>query len=315
MKTRDYKKQFNPGKIFKPKNASDNLGDKRFAPVYVFTDEIILAVNVALVTNRPLLIRGPSGTGKSTLARSVADFFSWPFYEEVITSDTQSNDLMWKIDYLSRLHDAQSGKNEIAKKIENYIIPGPLWWAFERESALEQANLVKSETNEKAGTKGQGNDKRSIVLIDEIDKANPDVPNNLLVTMGSLFFNIKELDRDIYAKETAAPLIFITTNEERDLPKPLLRRCLEIRMQYPSLNRMIDIAEAHFPDDMERKEIEEIIGFILDFTNPKERENSIEVSQAEILDAIKAYKELKIKVNSDSWKLMLSNIGFIKKGN
>lgn len=320
MQQNDYKKQFNPERVIQPKGDDDNLGDQRLNPVYVLTEDIILAVNVAMVTNRPLLVRGPSGTGKSTLARCVAHSLNSPYYEEVITSDTQANDLMWKIDYLNRLHDAQSGIKEKAMDIGEYIIPGPLWWAFEPDTAHTQDKKARtqqqSDNNEAEATgKTDKTDKtgRPVVLIDEIDKANPDVPNNLLVAMGSLFFNVKELNQDVSAKADNAPLIFITTNEERDLPLPFLRRCLEIKIEYPSIARMNEIAAAHFCDPETITNLNEVISFIVDFIAPKNREKNIEASPAEVLDALTAYQKLGITLGSEDWELMLTNIGFMKK--
>jgi MoxR-like ATPase len=310
----EYKKQFNPGEWINSGQQSNNAGDQRLESNYVLTDEIILAVNVAMVTNRPLLIKGPSGTGKSTLARSVAHVLGSPFYEEVITSDTQASDLMYKVDYLNRLHDAQSGQGQNAKDISNYISPGPLWQAFDSKSADVQQHKLQP-LGPRSLPSEQDRCERAVVLIDEIDKANPDVPNNLLVAMGSLFFNVKELDQQVYAKKELAPLIFITTNEERDLPLPFQRRCLELNIGYPGLARMTKIAQAHFDKSIEGtgEAFQRVIGAMLDYTQPLERQINIEVSPAEIIDAITAYRVLEIEADSDQWFTMLDNVGLKSK--
>lgn len=96
-----------PDLIHRPKDSAREAGDRRLHPVYVYTEDILLAINVALATHRPLLVRGPSGSGKSTLAKNVADKLERRFYEQVITSRTQAQDLLWDVDLLRRLHDAQ----------------------------------------------------------------------------------------------------------------------------------------------------------------------------------------------------------------
>src|SRR5258708_3113904 len=105
-----------------------SFGDRRERRVYVYTEEIILAVNVAIATTRPLLVRGPSGSGKSSLAHNIADHLRWRYYDEVISSRTQARDLLWSFDALRRLRDAQA--KVLRKGLETYVEPGVLWWAF-----------------------------------------------------------------------------------------------------------------------------------------------------------------------------------------
>ena len=238
-----YKPVFDPPKTFHAKTtagAAARPGDQREGRVYVYDPQIVLAVNVALVTGRPLLIYGPSGTGKSSLARNIAHFQRWRFVERVVTSRTQARDLLYEVDLLRRLHDAQAAaatQQEFAGDYGPYVVPGPLWWAFNRASAKEQAGGEPAWDYEH---------ERAVVLLDEIDKADPDVPNNLLVPLGSLEFEVEELRRSIDVAQEHTPLVILTTNEERELPPAFLRRCVELRLKIDR-PRLLDIARAHFP--------------------------------------------------------------------
>lgn len=238
-----YRKIFDPGvtQVFAeaaPLPAADR-GDRS---VYVYTDEIVLAVNVALATGRPLLVRGPSGSGKSTLARNVARTLGRRYYEQVISSRTQARDLLWQIDLLRRLQDAQA--KQLAPDFSRYVVPGVLWWAFDRPGALQQLAQTTTESsaaNEPGEFTGGS---KAAVLLDEIDKADPDVPNNLLVPLGSLAFSVEETGRQVLAVDP--PLVFLTTNDERDLPPAFIRRCVELNIPSPSAEQLLTIGRAHF---------------------------------------------------------------------
>src|SRR5687767_9776005 len=122
-----YKKLFAPGDTVRltPEGAGQlSVGDQREGSVYVYSPEIVLAVNVALATRRPLLVRGPSGSGKSSLARNVANFLRWRYYETVISSRTQARDLLWEVDLLRRLDVAQSGGGVLGADLTPYVTPG-----------------------------------------------------------------------------------------------------------------------------------------------------------------------------------------------
>jgi MoxR-like ATPase len=239
----EYRKMFDPQRTQtfaeQPKLL---LADARDRSIYVYTDEIVLAVNVALATGRPLLVRGPSGCGKSTLARNVARTLGRRYYEQVVSSRTQARDLLWQVDLLRRLQDAQAEK--LAPDFAPYVLPGVLWWAFHRASAMAQ--LARSRTGEgslyEPGEYISG--ERSVVLLDEIDKADPDVPNNLLVPLGSLTFLVEETGEQVHAGES--PLVFLTTNDERDLPPAFVRRCVELKIASPTPEQLIAVGRAHF---------------------------------------------------------------------
>mgnify|MGYP001416667613 CR=1 FL=1 len=219
--------KFQPPDKFRTGKA-DALADSRTGSVYIFTERIRLAVQVALATGRPLLIRGDSGWGKSSLAAASARYLGWKFYEEVITSRTQARDLQWNIDLLRRLNDAQAQK--LDQDWKRYVRPGTLWWAFDPDGAAVQQKLYEGKEPEADHVASNNDRQRAVILLDEIDKADPDVPNNLLVTLGSLEFQVDETGQKVRADKENAPLVFITTNEERELPMAFLRRCIELRL-------------------------------------------------------------------------------------
>jgi MoxR-like ATPase len=269
-------------------------GDRRDGKVYVYDDagEIVLAVNIALATGRPLLLSGPSGSGKSSLAQHVARVLGRRYYEFVVTARTQAQDLTWRFDAVRRLADAQvEGRLELKtlESIYPYIEPQALWWVFDRESARVRGRTVKAAADASASP-GAGDpcdasrsgapraeeaadpvrwdpcrvdrDKEwlpdepqlnsCVLLIDEIDKADPDVPNNLLVELGSLQFDVDLIDRPVTFQGNrhdwrSRPLVIITTNRERPLPQPFVRRCVVLEIPKPKRRLLKSIAARNFP--------------------------------------------------------------------
>lgn len=308
-----YTKVFNPKKteIFKSpganKAAKDQYaGDRRDGLVYVYDDDIVLAVNVALSVKRPLLIRGASGSGKSSLALNVARFFKWRYYEVVISSGTQARDLLWQFDTLRRLSDAQADIG--VKEDIHYVEPGVLWWAFEPESArLRGADAANANVPALAIDPNKGDQhERAVVLLDEIDKADPDTPNNLLVPLGSLEFFVPEAKRKVKAKEP--PLVVITSNDERELPSAFLRRCIMLNLKPPTRARLVEIAVAHFGKE-NRKLYEEVAKLLVPEEEPKKADATAPKSQqsaAEYLDTVSACLALDIKpkANDTTWEAL-----------
>jgi MoxR-like ATPase len=197
------------------------------------------------------LVRGPSGGGKSSLARNVARALGCRYYEKVISSRTQARDLLWEVDLLRRLQDAQS--RVLQEGYGPHIRPGVFWWAFDWKSATAQQ--ARTHSGDSGGEAPEGNADEAqavapfkveaVVLLDEIDKADPDVPNNLLVPLGSLSFQVEETGQVVRSQH--APLVFLTTNEERQLPVAFLRRCIELKLKDLKGNDLVKIGEAHFP--------------------------------------------------------------------
>lgn len=307
-------------KIFDPKDTAvftettsntKSLGDRSSKSAYVYDKKIILAVNVAIATGRPILVRGSSGWGKSSLARNVAKVLGWRYYETVVSSRTQARDLLWEVDMLRRLQDAQT--DTLKDDFTYYIKPSVLWWAFDYESAQKQEDnsFSSRHSNKPKKQDSEINHPPSVVLLDEIDKADPDVPNNLLVPLGSLYFEVEETDTKVECKEP--PLVIITTNDERDLPPAFLRRCVELRLEKPDLR---EVGKAHFGE-----EHIDLVNTVADLLGFVESERDMErcsiqsstPSPAEFIDTVNACIKLEIDPNSDTWD-MLKNVTVWKHG-
>lgn len=245
----------------------EDLGDRRDGKVYVYDRRIIEAVQTAQATGRPLLLRGPAGSGKSSLAPFVARWLGRRFYSFTVTARTQARDLMWSYDALRRLNDAQTAgvlpdkeRKEAVQRVqqlENYLTPRALWWAFDPKSAkrhgLKRGKKLQAKATEDPGIGPSGTS--AVVLVDEIDKADPDVPNNLLECLGSLQFSVEETGATVRVPEReAAPLVMVTTNDERELPAAFLRRCAVLHLRAPEgrdafIAHLRQIAGAHFDSE------------------------------------------------------------------
>jgi MoxR-like ATPase len=298
----NYKKRFDLEAPAAPVAAAAprTAGDRRDGAIYVYRPEIVLSVNVALATGRPLLLRGPSGSGKSSLARHVSRVLAWRFYEEVVTSRTQARDLLWKFDTLRRLNDSQIPNRDV-RPDSAYVEPGVLWWAFDRHLARRRGApddaKVPDATDPREGPDVDG----SVVLLDEIDKADPDVPNNLLVPIGSLQFPFSDTGgcSITVSGHKSPPLIFITTNDERELPNAFLRRCVILKLRAPGQNRLISIARAHFKH--EHKDGDEVLfSELAKKITPAPDEEDEDVgsqtpSTAEYLDALRTCRDLNVQ--------------------
>jgi MoxR-like ATPase len=233
--------------------------DSRRGDVYRMPAALHLAVEVALTTGRPLLLRGEPGTGKSSLAPYVARRLGWRYYEHVVTSTSTATDLLWRFDAVRRLADAQANKEDDELRSESdYVTPGVLWWALDRASALEYATQAGSAEPD-GDMNGRRDPHRAVVLIDEIDKAHPDLPNGLLVALGSNQISVPYLAEPIEIRTGAAPpldlpkgveiapvQVVITTNEERELPMAFVRRCVTFALEHPNAAQLAAIARAHF---------------------------------------------------------------------
>lgn len=186
---------------------------------YIVTDELGLAVNAAVTLQRPLLIKGEPGTGKTLLAEQVAASFGAELLTWHIKSTTKAQQGLYEYDAVSRLRDSQLG-DERVKDIKNYIRKGKLWEAFER-------------------------DERVVLLIDEIDKADIEFPNDLLQELDRMEFFVYETGETIKAKKR--PIVIITSNNEKELPDAFLRRCFFHYIDFPDRETMQAIVDVHFP--------------------------------------------------------------------
>lgn len=216
-----------------------------------FEPRSVWAVRAALGAGRPLLLRGEPGIGKSQLARAVAAVLEVPFLYHVVDERSERDDLLYAYDAVSRLAQAQVSaliaKDDPTNWREtlherNFIRPSVLWWAFDWASAKQQAERFGTacrpcpEPVKPIGwTPTSNRPCGPVVLVDEIDKADPSVPNGLLESLGNEGFNTAQLGDAVRLPQGARPpLVIITTNEERELPAAFLRRCLVLQMTFPS---------------------------------------------------------------------------------
>lgn len=206
---------------------------------HLFEDDSRYAILAALGASRPLLVRGEPGVGKTQLAEAAAVTLNRLLLSHVVDSRTETRDLLYTYDSVRRLAEAQlcgSLKNlspeEISQRLaaERFLAPGPLWWTFSWESAMKQAKL--SETGFRYTQEQWEATSGVVLLIDEIDKAETDVPNGLLDALGSRSFTSPVWPEPVEMKGET-PLIIITSNEERSLPDPFLRRCIVLDLNLP----------------------------------------------------------------------------------
>jgi len=186
---------------------------------YVATPDLMVAVNAAIALERPLLVKGEPGTGKTELARQVATTLDLPLLEWHVKSTTKAAQGLYEYDAVSRLRDSQLGDVRV-HDVRNYIRPGPLWRAFGAES-------------------------KTVLLIDEIDKADIEFPNDLLQELDRMEFQVYETSETIRARQR--PIVVITSNNEKELPDAFLRRCFFHYIRFPDAETLERIVAVHFP--------------------------------------------------------------------
>jgi len=284
-------------------------GDSRDGLVYVWNPDLELAVNIALATERPLLVRGPSGTGKSSLAASLARAQRWRYYEEVVSSTTEARHFLWRFETLERLSDAQGGS---AKAAIEYVEPGVLWWAFHPESARRRGMLNAEPALKDPNRFPENAGARAVVLIDEIDKADPDVPNNLLVPLGSLEFTVTDAN-DAIVKTSEPPVVIITTNDERELPGAFVRRCVVIKLEPPTADALLKIVEAHYGPDSDGL-YPKVISAMEAVAAAKKARALPPPSTAELLDAIGTCRDLNVTPGNHPTWAAIERAVFYKPG-
>jgi MoxR-like ATPase len=245
---------------------------------YVYRDDqIVLAVNVALAAGRPLLVTGDPGSGKSTLAADVASHLGWAFAGTTITSRTRQDDLVARTDSVRRLADAQI--KELRPGDDAYLVPGVLWWAFDGDSAAEIAGQTGDQrlSPELAGN-------GVVVLLDEIDKAEPDLPNDLLAPLDSLTIRVPGREPIKAASET---LIVITSNGERAMPPAFLRRCISLALGDNDPGFLAAVAVSHF-GQREDTLYADIAARLAQLSQAAASEHRRKPSTAEYLDTVRA---------------------------
>jgi MoxR-like ATPase len=187
---------------------------------YIATDDLKMAVNAAVTLERPILVKGEPGTGKTQLALEVASALGKPLYEWHIKSTTKAQQGLYEYDAVARLRDSQLGDDRV-HDIANYIVRGKIWEAF-------------------------ASDEQPVLLIDEIDKADIEFPNDLLRELDRMEFYVYETKQLVEAQHR--PIIVITSNNEKELPDAFLRRCFFHYIKFPDQETMADIVDVHFPN-------------------------------------------------------------------
>ncbi|MDD2464614.1 MAG: MoxR family ATPase [Desulfobulbus sp.] len=291
-----------------------------------FDQDSINALKAALAARRPLLLRGEPGTGKSQLARAAAIALKRLFIYDVVTAHTESQDLLWRFDAVGRLAEAQCLQGQgcsVADRKEaldskKYLCPGPIWWALSWETANEvyEKSLYRLAAPEKPENwrVGQG----AVLLIDEIDKANAELPNSLLELLGNNSITLPWQEQPIGDRSGKPPLVIITTNEERELPPAFVRRCLVLHLELPDeeeqfLQVMKVRGELHFPESS--KEIRSMAARQLweDRIRAKDQGLVHLPGQAEYLDLLRALTHLgKSDKEQEAMLFMLSKFTFCK---
>ena len=191
---------------------------------YVATEDLTIAVNAAVQLQRPLLIKGEPGTGKTVLAEEIAGALNAPLLQWHIKSTTKAQQGLYEYDAVARLRDSQLGDARV-HDINNYIVKGKLWEAFTQDA-------------------------RPVLLIDEIDKADIEFPNDLLLELDRMEFHVYETQETVVAK--ARPIVIITSNNEKELPDAFLRRCFFHYIRFPDEETMKSIIDVHFPNVQNR---------------------------------------------------------------
>ncbi|MCZ6771417.1 MAG: MoxR family ATPase [Proteobacteria bacterium] len=202
------------------------MSDQRFTgtDTYIVTEDLMMAVNAAVTLQRPLLVKGEPGTGKTMLALEVAKALERPLIEWHIKSTMKAAQGLYEYDAVARLRDSQLGE-EAVHDISNYIVKGKLWEAFESNT-------------------------KPVLLIDEIDKADIEFPNDLLLELDRMEFFVYETKKTV--KATHRPIIIITSNNEKELPDAFLRRCFFHYIAFPDHETMDAIVKVHYPDIKKR---------------------------------------------------------------
>ena len=277
---------------------------------HVFSSDEVNAINAALAIGRPLLVRGEPGTGKSQLARAAAVALGRPLVHQTVDRRTETRDLLYVFDAIARLAEAQVMSTrkgitdaQVAERLEpgQFVRPGALWWALDWKDAHHRCTGGRhgpcSRSSDAAAADGG-----VVVLIDEIDKADPSVPNGLLDALAHQSFNVDGVKRvsRFVGKDSgcgttqAAPVVIITTNEERTLPAAFLRRCLVLHLALPTdraglIDRLCARGAVHCPD-IEEDVLKEAAGLLVDDRAAVVKRGLSPPGLSEYLDLIKVLK-------------------------
>ena len=244
---------------------------------YVATDDLKVAVNAAVTLRRPLLVKGEPGTGKTVLAQQIADAFDAPLIEWNVKSTTKAQQGLYEYDAVSRLRDSQLGDPRV-HEISNYIRKGKMWEAFTSP-------------------------RLPVLLIDEIDKADIEFPNDLLTELDRMEFDVYETGERV--KAAVRPIVIITSNNEKELPDAFLRRCFFHYIKFPDRETMQSIVNVHFPD-IQKSLVAEALNIFFDIRDVPGMKKK--PSTSELLDWLKLlmHEDLPLEVlrNRDTKSLI-----------
>lgn len=335
MKTPAKYKPFLPWENLSPEEIPEYRPDDRSGALYLDDEKLRFVTEVAIVTQRPLLLRGEPGCGKSSFAPFVARNLKWRYYEQTVTGRTEAKDFLYQFDALARLRDARRADPMVDMSAGQYVTPGPLWWAFNRPAALAVADRAGaqgevSSVEPFSELNGTRDPLRAVVLIDEIDKADPNVPNDLLEVLGTNRFSVEEAALFVSRLEVkptggktspnqyGALLTVITTNEERDLPAAFLRRCVTHTIAEPDTleeksARLLNIALLHMQPLVDaRKDGRKMVGQItekcLELRDDAKRKQRRGPSIAEFLDAVRFCLVRGIGPDHEEWKVVQQSV-------
>lgn len=288
------------------------------ATVHRWSQAEIDALILAVSARRPLLIRGEPGTGKTQLARAAAHQLDWVLHATAIHPRFEASDLLYRFDAVKRLADAQAREPNLQEK--NYWEPGPIWKAYNWSLACEYGSCRPKVVDVEAESEPAGH----VVLLDEIDKADSDLPNSLLDVLGQRAFEIPALNLQFGAPQQQLPLILITTNEERELPAAFVRRCIVLNLAFDSTlgyeEWLVQRGRAHFAAEGDIPErLSDPIIRLAAKRLAEDRDNAEQAALpppglAEFIDLLSALYELAPgdAVTQEAWLKRLSAYAFIK---
>ena len=272
---------------------------------HLLEKESAYALEMALATGRPLLVRGEPGVGKSQLARAAAVKLERLFISHVVNISSEGQDLLWHYDPVARLNDAQALRHSIedekraAQRLhpQHYLNPGVLWWAFDWASAKTQYDEHCKHKLYCPKTSGDhGPEQGVVLLLDEIDKADPSLPNTLLEALGNGGFEVPLLNQTVTQKAgSPPPLVIITTNEERELPPAFLRRCLVLNLAVDEDDLeswLMRRGEVHFPERFSLEVKRQAAECLKSDREAAKNRGTVKPGQAEYLDLLQALHEL-----------------------
>jgi MoxR-like ATPase len=294
---------------------------------HLFDAASVWAIRAALGARRPLLVRGEPGTGKSQLARAAAAAFrpARVLVSEVITSRTEPEDLHFRFDAVARLGRAQTmaaeGRGGDLAELEErrFVVPGALWWVFDWEGARAQREQSSVKGAVPAAPRDWKPADGSVLLVDEIDKADADLPNGLLESLGNGEFHVPYLSDPVRSRGAATPLVVITTNEERELPAAFVRRCLVLTLTLPEGQALVEFlvlrGQAHFGTKLSPEMYEKAARMLLRDREDSDADAIVRPGQAEYLDLLRAVLDVAGDKRAEQERVLEEIKGFaLQKG-